>query len=79
MDPGRLDGGRLSRDLADRAAHGIIEAQRVLGQHGVVAKVNRECPTWFTVAEWRGHDTGWVRLGTMVRNRTGEYERLRVN
>ena len=61
------------------AAHGIIEAQRVLGKHGVVAKVNRECPTWFTVEEWRGHAIGRVRLGTIVRNAAGEYERLRVN
>jgi hypothetical protein len=33
----------------------------------------------YLVDQWRGHATGWKRLGTIVRNAAGEYERLRVN
>ena len=34
---------------------------------------------WLTVDQWLGHDAGWKRLGTIVRNAAGEYEQLRVN
>jgi hypothetical protein len=59
--------------------HGIVESQRLIGQNAVVAKVNRVQPSWYTVEEWCGHDTGWVRLGTMVRSRAGKYKHRRVN
>ena len=59
--------------------YGLIESQRLIGQDAVVRKTNFVRPRWFTVEEWRGHDIGWVRLWTMVRNRAGQYKRLRVN
>ena len=59
--------------------HGLIDCQRLLGQDEVIFKMTSVRPRWFTVDEWRGHATGWVRLWTMVRNRAGEYKRLRVN
>jgi hypothetical protein len=58
---------------------GVIQRQRFVGQDAAVAKVDSVQPRWFTVDEWRGHETRWVRLSTMVRNRAGRYKRLRVN
>ena len=56
-----------------------VESARMIGRSSVIGKSRDPRVEWLTVEEWRGHATGWVRLGTVVRNAAGEYERLRVN
>jgi hypothetical protein len=56
-----------------------VESARMIGMGAVVSKSLERRVEWLTVDEWRGHAAGWKRLGTIVRNAAGEYERLRVN
>src|ERR1035437_4142035 len=51
----------------------------MIGSSAVISKSMDPLVEWITVDEWRGHDAGWKRLGTVVRNAAGGYERLRVN
>jgi hypothetical protein len=55
-----------------------VESARMIGQSAVIRKSMDPRVEWLTVDQWRGHTTGWVRLGTIVRNAAGEYERLLV-
>ena len=56
-----------------------VESARMIGMGAVISKSLERRVEWLTVDEWRGHAAGWKRLGTIVRNAAGEYERLRVN
>jgi hypothetical protein len=56
-----------------------VESARMIGRSAVISKSKDPRVEWLTVEEWRGQATGWVRLGTIVRNAADEYERLRVN
>jgi hypothetical protein len=56
-----------------------VESARMIGRSAVISKSMDPLVEWITVDEWRGHAAGWKRLGTIVRNAAGEYERLRVN
>src|SRR5208282_613204 len=54
-----------------------VESARMIGMGAVISKSLERRVEWLTVDEWRGHAAGWKRLGTIVRNAAGEYERLR--
>jgi hypothetical protein len=56
-----------------------VESARMIGRNAVIGKSMEQRVEWLTVDRWLGHDAGWKRLGTIVRNAAGEYERLRVN
>ena len=56
-----------------------VESARMIGRSAVISKSMDSRVEWLTVDEWRGHAAGWKRLGTIVRNAAGEYERLSVS
>jgi hypothetical protein len=56
-----------------------VESARMIGPNAVISMSMDSRVEWLTVDQWLGHDAGWKRLGTIVRNAAGEYERLRVN